>query len=102
MAPNSWEFYPSGRDAVIKSAEQWMDTKRDDDNLGKGIWSLFHQSLIMLYFKRLGHFEKKIQSSKVKRSNFLDMAPLKMVGDTDFRRIHDKIYNLTEFASKEI
>jgi hypothetical protein len=36
MGPKSWEFYPSGRDAVIKTSEQWMDSKRLDDDLGPG------------------------------------------------------------------
>ena len=38
MAPKSSEFYPSGRDDVIKTSEQWLDSRRVDDNLGPGLW----------------------------------------------------------------
>ncbi len=53
MSPKSREFYPSGRDAILKTAEQWMDSKRKDDDVGKSLW-----------------------------------------------RVHDKLYDLTNFISK--
>ena len=39
MAPkSSAEQYPYGRDDVIKTSEQWMASRRIDDNLGSGLW----------------------------------------------------------------
>ena len=56
MAPkSSTEYYPTGRDVIIseKSADQWLRSKRIDDNLGPRTW-----------------------------------------------RVHNNLYNLTEFAKK--
>ena len=44
MSPKSREYYPSGRDSVLKTAEQWMDSKRLDDEVGKSLWRV-HEKL---------------------------------------------------------
>ena len=47
-------FIPSGRDHLLKSATRWLKYKRQDDNIGKGLWRVHDGLYDLRSFKHPG------------------------------------------------